>query len=299
MNSLVLELQKESLDSSIPIGDLLRKALVVAKKLKLKDFEEWIKSERDGYWGKEKFPDYRMVRGEVKAWNPYHGWTPFIVKDEEISRTMSSRYIAQSIIELEQIALNKNSDEPLQVPLPTGAIATLKKIYRFDFVPTLLVNKSTTNAIVEAVRATILNWALKLEEDGILGEGLSFSKKEKETASNSNLSINYFINHMSQSQIQQGMDNLHQTQTFSNFDNEKVEKLIISLEKEIETLGLDKTHIYEMRAEISTIKAQLSSPKTKKKIIIESVQSISAILHNVASNVAANALIQQINSLFS
>jgi AbiTii-like protein len=43
--------------------------------------------------------------------------------------------------------------------------------------PTALVG------ILETVRMVILNWTLKLEEDGILGEGLSFSSSEKQTAS--------------------------------------------------------------------------------------------------------------------
>ena len=49
MGSLVLELQKEALDQSVSTLSLLRKSLVVATKLKLQDFKDWIASEINGY----------------------------------------------------------------------------------------------------------------------------------------------------------------------------------------------------------------------------------------------------------
>jgi len=42
MSSLVIELQADAINSSVSILNLLRKALVVAKKLGIKDFEDWI-----------------------------------------------------------------------------------------------------------------------------------------------------------------------------------------------------------------------------------------------------------------
>ena len=71
MDGIVIELQREALDESITIEALLRKAYLVAKKLKLKEFEEWINQEQNGY--KNAVPEYRNVGGEIKAWNPYHG----------------------------------------------------------------------------------------------------------------------------------------------------------------------------------------------------------------------------------
>ena len=73
MSSIVIELQQESLNKNISISDLLRKALVVAKKLKISDFEEWITNELNGYEKAEDIPAYRYVAGSVKAWNPHHG----------------------------------------------------------------------------------------------------------------------------------------------------------------------------------------------------------------------------------
>lgn len=49
MGSLVRDLQKQAMDSSIPITDLLRSAYVVAKKLKIEEFEKWTNLELNGY----------------------------------------------------------------------------------------------------------------------------------------------------------------------------------------------------------------------------------------------------------
>ena len=50
-------------------------------------------------------------------------------------------------------------------------------------VPTILqIQLSQVYKVLDSIRNTILNWALKLEEDGILGDGMAFSKEEKETA---------------------------------------------------------------------------------------------------------------------
>ena len=39
---IVIQLQREALDENVDIETLLRKAYLVARKLKLKEFEEWI-----------------------------------------------------------------------------------------------------------------------------------------------------------------------------------------------------------------------------------------------------------------
>ncbi|GAB1541151.1 hypothetical protein NUACC21_38210 [Scytonema sp. NUACC21] len=49
MNSLVLDLQRDAFDPSVSVLNLLRKALVVSQKLALKEFQEWIDFELNGY----------------------------------------------------------------------------------------------------------------------------------------------------------------------------------------------------------------------------------------------------------
>jgi hypothetical protein len=44
-----LELQRDALERSIAVSDLLRKALVVSRKLGIDSIQEWLNSELNGY----------------------------------------------------------------------------------------------------------------------------------------------------------------------------------------------------------------------------------------------------------
>lgn len=94
MDSIVLELQREALDENVNIETLLRKAYLVAKKLKLKDFEDWINQEMNGY--NKEVPKYREIAGEVKAYNPLRGWIP-IVFDGEMNDILSHMPLPNAI----------------------------------------------------------------------------------------------------------------------------------------------------------------------------------------------------------
>lgn len=48
--------------------------------------------------------------------------------------------------------------------------------------------------IMSTVRNKILDWALLLEENGILGENMTFTEREREIASNTQIINNYTNN---------------------------------------------------------------------------------------------------------
>ena len=89
MNGIVLELQKEAMDKKADIESLLRKSYVIARKLKLPEFQEWIQCEQEGY-GKKEVPEYRMIQGQLKALNPVRGWIP-VVMDSAVYRHEGSQ----------------------------------------------------------------------------------------------------------------------------------------------------------------------------------------------------------------
>ena len=80
MSSLVLELQADAINQEVSCSDLLRKALVVSKKLEVDSIENWLYQELNGYSGSpsDEIPDYRIIRGQVKALNPYHGYPTYL-----------------------------------------------------------------------------------------------------------------------------------------------------------------------------------------------------------------------------
>ncbi|MGH9652484.1 MAG: hypothetical protein ACRD6B_03345, partial [Bryobacteraceae bacterium] len=84
----------------------------------------------------------------------------------------------------------------------------------------------------------ILEWCLQLEKDGILGERMVFSGKEKETAAHSNYTINYNAP-VSHSQVQQGSPDAVQTMTVSETEKTAIADFIRMLKEHSHELRLD------------------------------------------------------------
>ena len=64
MLALVIELVNAAIDTSVSPSDLLRRALVVARRLGVPELVEWISGELNGYYSGE-VPDYRRVQGQL------------------------------------------------------------------------------------------------------------------------------------------------------------------------------------------------------------------------------------------
>lgn len=186
MSSLVLELQADALDPSVSVLNLLRKALVVAKKLGVQEFQSWIELELDGY-DDMPIPEYRSIRGQIRAWNPYHGWQPIATDNqdlEECYKSVCNCSIRQSISELVALSNSENNELRMQLPFQAESflVSTVGTSVKIG------ISRASIQAIVEAARDVILRWGLKLEEDGIIGEGITFSREEKQIAANHNYS---------------------------------------------------------------------------------------------------------------
>lgn len=196
MSSLILELQKDALNPSISVLNLLRKALVVARKLDIKEFQEWVELELNGYNG-HSTPEYRSVRGQLRAWNPYHGWHQIITHDPdllEIYEAVCNFSLASSISELEALTDNELQRQltPQIESFLASSVSTSVKVG---------ISSASVKRIVESVRDVILRWALKLEEDGIIGKDIVFSQEEKQIAATHDYSGLIQIN-IGQSQMQ-------------------------------------------------------------------------------------------------
>lgn len=292
MASIVLELQRDALDRSVPITDLLRKALVVARKLHQSSFQDWIQSELSGYQGDLEIPDYREMVGQVKGWNPHHGWMPVIINEPEIMEMISKRRSGQSISEIENLLERQDSNSTLHMPFSPGHQQVLRETVDFNTEFSLFIGHSSLSRIVDSVRNTILTWALQLEEDGILGESLSFSTSEKEAAAQSNYNINNFFGDVKDLQLQQAMGHSSRQHITTTMDLKAIQSLINSLKEKLDGLGLEQARKNEVASDLATIESQLDSPKPKQTIIKESLRSIRSILEGATGGAVAQLLIE-------
>ena len=191
MAKLINQLQEDALDKNIMVSDLLRKALVVARKLDRQDFYTWITHELNGYPSGAVIPMYRYVTGMIKAFNPYNGWIPVIIEDPRFAKALTHRPIGQNVASFEELA---NSDsKTLMVPYPAETENLIMKGCDDEAQPMLHIGAHQINGILDSVRNELLKWALDVEEQGVTGENMTFSDIEKQIASNfGNLNIGSF-----------------------------------------------------------------------------------------------------------
>lgn len=205
MSGIVLELQREALDKNADIESLLRKAYVIAKKLNLKEFEDWIKLEQNGYSSRE-VPEYRYVQGQIKARNPFYGWIP-VTLPSQIEKVVSNVPAKEAISGL--IDLYESNNKFLIFNINSDCNQYLSELVDFETVFCVQFGKHQIYRIISTVQNKILDWALLLEENGIIGEGLSFTEEEIRKAEQTPIINNYtnnFYASVEDIELQQGFN---------------------------------------------------------------------------------------------
>lgn len=296
MSGLVLELQSDALNKDVRCSDLLRKALVVSLKLGVEAIEGWLRHELNGYpLYDDEVPDYREIHGLIKAWNPYHGWQPLNFGDPKQAERLSKRKIMQPIGELDALLENKGGGE-LQVPFPQHIVNSLMKGMEVPLQPTLHVSNTEIVGILDVVRNTVLEWALELEKEGVIGEGMTFSKEEQQAAGQVTYQITNNIGKMQNSQFQQDSPGASQHLKVGT-DLSQIVALMAKMKDSMGQFGLNADSESELETEISTIEIQSKSPKPKSSIISESLKSIRSILEGATGSIAATSFLAQITNL--
>lgn len=178
MAGLVESIQSDALNQSIKIATLLRKVKLAAAKLQLPQVAEWVDLELNGY-SDAPVPEYRKVVGRPRARNPYHGWIP-IQGDPQVMEVISSVTLVQSVAAMEQLTQGEGQ---IHVPMSPREIAFINEHSDIAFGDmTVFLDRTQVITILETVRTKVLDWAIELEKQGILGEGMSFDKKEVDQA---------------------------------------------------------------------------------------------------------------------
>jgi len=283
MNSLVLELQAAAWNSEEKVTNLLRKALVVARKLGVTEFEEWITAEMYEYKESQlSLPNYRKVRGHVRAETPYHGWQDVHFDSNEIENLYSIREMGHPISELED--LYNKADKTIAMRFPATVSQHLYKAIGHDVV--LVISSTLLFKILDIVKMTIIDWALKLEQDGILGEGMTFSSEEKEKASQQNYTT--IIYGMHNSQIQQGANSTQHLNTGINVS--EVKELLMVVSTLMNSVDLDTSGQNEVQNELQTIQNELEEELPKPGIIKSSLFAIGRIVGGAGESIISDQL---------
>lgn len=299
MSGIVLELQQDLLSKDCDILNALRKAHIIATKLKLDEFDTWIQQELNGYNSEDETPQYRKVRGVLKAFNPYYGWRPTIIPDSGLENTICCRNITNTISSLLELH-NKSDSGDLQLLFSGALLKALNKMFDLSIETqfSLFIDGSIIKEIIEHVKDTLLQWTLKLQENNIVGEDLSFTTQEKEKAQALAQTINNYYGPTSviaaptsNAQIAVG-DNNNVVFDYSNGKN-----AVAEIKKSIEQENIeqeDKNEALELLKEINS-KIQ---KKKKTNIIKSAFLSLKDFLISVGASITAALIEAKMNGLF-
>lgn len=291
MPALVPELVIMASNPSVPTDDLLRRALVVAKRLNVGELVSWIDAELNGYKIDQEVPDYRAVRGLLRAIDLFSGRSiPIEVNSAKLAHKLSTMPLRQSITELEHLAAS-----PSGVKINYGHEwhQALTEHLEDDLSPYVSVSSAQLLGVISSARNRVLDWGLDLEGRGILGEGMSFTQQEKQAVQEQH----YHFGNVSGSQIQISSNGSIQTQANTRTDIEALKGLVQALGAALADAKGDAAD--ELRADIATLKAQAESPKPKWEIIKATARSIKTVAEGAAGNVLASLAQPHITTLLA
>ena len=295
MDSIVIDIQKQVLSKSTT--DVLRQAYIIARKLKIKDFEIWINNELNGYKEDDSIPEYRTVYGNIKYWDLYcRAWLSLVIEDDETYNCLRKTRTRQGIPELEYLINKAKSEGKITESLPDS----FNKLVDGNDIPTKYIrdiNVSGVAGIIETVKNIIMEWILKLEEDGIIGVDMKFTDEEKRIASEKNYTVNNFYGDILNSQIQQNSN--HSSQTINNaLDIDKIVKVLelINTHKKDIIASLDSPKDFEK--ELDIVNGEVKKANPSKEVISQSFKTIRNILEGIAGNMIAAGILYQIQLFF-
>ena len=295
MDGVVIELQRELLDSDCNILNALRKAHLIASKLNLMEFDSWIQSELSGYkCSEDEIPEYRQISGELKAWNPYHGWVPVLFQDGELETNICKRKLRDSISAIMAIKTDSGS---FIINIPAEGARLLDKMTTSPLPTKYAVSFSShlLQVIIEKVKNGLLEWTLALEKQGIIGENMVFDQSETSAAQSVPQQINYYygtvINgNADHSQVSIGDHNnlqLEDDNTVSIID--EIRESMAS-----EHLSADDKEIAEEMVE--DLKTKIEEKK-KPAIIKAALNGLKDFLIGAGANITADIIVSKLIGL--
>jgi hypothetical protein len=262
--------------------------------LSIVEIEEWINKELNGYLIEDEVPQYRVLYGEVKAFNPFNGyWMPVIFSTSELTNIISEKLIELPIIEIETLA--HHDGQEMQCSLPTDTeILLMKTMKSQQFKPHLIIGKIKFIGILDVVRNKILDWSLELEQQGILGAGMSFSLEEKKLAHQTTYQVTNNIGTMNNSQLQQDSAGATQSLTVTETNTTELKKFVEELKNAMAGFQLAQEQSQELKEAIAMLEIQVNSAKPKNVIINESLHTVRNIIEGMTGSVIASGLIYQL-----
>lgn len=149
-----------------PTSSLLKHALVVAKKVDDKEFEEFIIGELKGY-KRGGLPQHRRIQGKVIIPPPYGSFRQVNLDDlaAEERRKVSTAYIGETIPVIESTINLQGDDGIFTVGFSPENEGVLPPLPNKQAEYAILLVNAQLKEMLDDVRTTVLYWAVKLHRE--------------------------------------------------------------------------------------------------------------------------------------
>ncbi len=289
MSSFVLELQQYLLTTDCDTLIALRKAHIISAKLKLTEFDSWLQNELNGYQRADNVPSYRIVHGSGVAKNPFYGFIPVSFANPEIEQLCTQRNIYDSIASLIELC-KSNEGGSIYLRYPGKIEQLILNGAGVDLPIFLQINIYHIKNIIESVRNCLIEWSLKLESEGIVGENMVFQDSEKVTAQNIPQQVHNYYGTVVNGNVEHSQVISGQNHTI---EYNEAQKALADVKESIEKEDLcteDKETALALLEDISDKISQKKKPSVIKAV----AKALGESLMNAGASVAAEIVMARI-----
>jgi hypothetical protein len=158
----IQELKNEATKEDVSVSELLRKIRIIAREKKEEEFLEWVKKESEGYKEDDEIPEYRIIKGDVRGFNPYKGWMSFTGGD--LPDELYKLSLHESIIELEKLAKSGgDTNENLIRYFPPKIEEKLSEDVGLKTKFGLHVRPEALSGVINIIKNKIIDWLIDID----------------------------------------------------------------------------------------------------------------------------------------
>lgn len=292
MATIIEQIQRDALDRDVRPSDLLRRVKLAATKLGMGVIEDWVEQELSGYKNAD-VPDYRIIHGRPVSRHPFRGWEPMGGAIE----ALSVRHVVQSIASLEELA-NAPDGATIHFPFPDSLLEKLNKSNdTHGWIAALEVDRSAIIPILDRVRTLVLDWALKLEQAGVIGSEFNFDAADKAKAQGATTTIN--IGTISSFAGNLGAGNVSGDVSLRALDLSLIQSLTKQLKAHADELTEAGADGVALKARLDELEAELIKPGPVTATLRGLLVDIRNIVVGAAGNLMATGATALINQVLS
>lgn len=257
---------------------------IAAVKLQLPEVEAWVQSEIHGYRNGE--PSYRQLTGEPKSLDELRNkWV--VVSHQPYYELLKRARVPHGMAMLEHYLDASAPDEMFGLALPAAAAVAsigLNRVVTF-------LTRGQIVSILETVRDKVLDWALELERNGIVGEGMTFDMEEKKAAHKSS------VIHIGTMTGSIGDHNSIGNIIGGNLNMQEVSNLAHQLQSNMPTLIDTGAHGPLLQRATSGLLAEIGKPAPDQGVVKRFLNDARNALSGATGNLLASGAIALISAL--